>query len=86
MTASIPSIESFHAEDMQDRIENQQALILKTLRETGPMTNNEISAATHLRLSSVTARINDLEKNGKVRVHHIGKGQFNRSNKFWEVC
>lgn len=66
------SIEAYEKINKDGTVGQQAAEILNFLIGQGsPMTNKEIQQETGLEISSVSGRVNDLKKHGKVEV--VGK-------------
>jgi Mn-dependent DtxR family transcriptional regulator len=66
------SIEAYKKINKDGTVGQQAAEILNFLKFQGiPMTNKEIQQSTGLEISSVSGRVNDLKKHGKVEV--VGK-------------
>lgn len=66
------SIEAYQKINEDGTVGQQAEEILKFLKFHGePMTNKEIQQSTGLEISSVSGRVNDLKKHGKVVV--VGK-------------
>ena len=66
------SIEAYKKINKDGTVGQQAEEILKFLKSHGePMTNKEIQQSTGLEISSVSGRVNDLKKHGKVVV--VGK-------------
>ena len=66
------SIEAYKKINKDGTVGQQAAEILNFLKFQGiPMTNKEIQQSTGLEISSVSGRVNDLKKHGKVVV--VGK-------------
>lgn len=80
---SILSFEKLKNEGVNDY---QSRRILEVLKGCGNLNNNEIATITHLKISSVTARVHELRMAGKVFfVGHKKDRVTNRKTMVWGV-